>query len=121
MTKYPSGNADSAIGKKIKDRRKALKITQSQLAATVGVTAQQIQKYESGISRISVHAFVKICNGLNTRPEKLLSNFSFCEGTQDSDQDIESRLLEIFKMVENPKVKARILDLVEALIASEYE
>lgn len=45
---------DEAIGTRIRDVRILAGMTQQELASRVGVTAQQVQKYEYGASRISV-------------------------------------------------------------------
>ena len=44
---------DSHVGKRVRHRRKLLGMTQQQLARSVGIRFQQIQKYESGTNRIS--------------------------------------------------------------------
>ncbi|MDR2598572.1 MAG: helix-turn-helix domain-containing protein [Holosporales bacterium] len=119
VTNYQSETADKIVGSKIKVRRKSLKMTQKHLAGIVGVTAQQIQKYESGTNRITMDMFVKICHGLKMRPEQFLTSFSFCEGTSEYEKNLESKLLAIFRMIDNPIVKTRILDLVKALVSDE--
>lgn len=42
------------IGKRIKKRRKDLKISQEELAEALGVTYQQVQRYESGSNKLNV-------------------------------------------------------------------
>lgn len=44
---------DSVVGRRIKARRQALRMTQTQLADQIGVTFQQVQKYENGTNRVS--------------------------------------------------------------------
>ena len=44
---------DSHVGKRVRHRRKLLGMTQQELAQTVGIRFQQIQKYESGANRVS--------------------------------------------------------------------
>lgn len=44
---------DSHVGKRIRHRRWMLGITQQQLADAVGIKFQQIQKYETGMNRVS--------------------------------------------------------------------
>ena len=44
---------DVYLGKRLRRRRRLLGLTQQQLASTVGVRFQQIQKYECGANRIS--------------------------------------------------------------------
>ncbi len=44
---------DAYVGKRVKLRRVMLHMSQDELASMVGVTFQQIQKYESGANKIS--------------------------------------------------------------------
>ena len=49
----PNDQYDFLVGQRIKELRKAKKLTQKDLAQALGVSFQQIQKYEKGIDRIS--------------------------------------------------------------------
>ncbi len=44
---------DKYVGKRLKLRRVMLRMSQEELASMIGVTFQQVQKYESGANRIS--------------------------------------------------------------------
>jgi transcriptional regulator with XRE-family HTH domain len=44
---------DIQLGRRLRHRRRLLELTQGQLAASCGVTFQQIQKYEAGVVRMS--------------------------------------------------------------------
>ncbi len=44
---------DRHLGKRLRQRRRTLGLTQQQIAEAVGVRFQQIQKYECGSNRIS--------------------------------------------------------------------
>lgn len=44
---------DVYIGKRLKLRRVMLRMSQDELASMIGVTFQQVQKYENGVNRIS--------------------------------------------------------------------
>lgn len=59
-------NKRSYIGSKIKRRRRELKISQEKLGEIVGVTYQQIQKYENGLNRVSAEMLQKIASALDT-------------------------------------------------------
>lgn len=43
---------DVHVGSRIKWRRKVLKISQQKMAETLGLTFQQVQKYEKGMNRV---------------------------------------------------------------------
>ena len=46
-------SVDVQVGQKVRQRRSSLGLTQEELAASVGITYQQLQKYERGSNRIS--------------------------------------------------------------------
>lgn len=50
--KAPSG-IDRIVGQRLRWRRRELKLTQEQLGERLGLTFQQVQKYEKGVNRIS--------------------------------------------------------------------
>jgi transcriptional regulator with XRE-family HTH domain len=55
---------DLHLGKRLRRRRRLLGLTQQQLAATVGVRFQQIQKYECGANRISAARLWRLSEAL---------------------------------------------------------
>jgi DNA-binding XRE family transcriptional regulator len=56
---------DEYIGARMRERRVEPSITQSRLADELGVSFQQVQKYEKGINRISASRLFDICKILN--------------------------------------------------------
>jgi transcriptional regulator with XRE-family HTH domain len=56
---------DAYIGARMRERRLALSISQNQLGKDLGVSFQQIQKYESGQNRVSAARLFDICKALN--------------------------------------------------------
>ena len=53
------------IGTKIKGRRQELKLTQTKLGNKLGVTFQQVQKYEKGINGVSAFRLNQLSRILN--------------------------------------------------------
>ena len=56
---------DARIGQRIRALRVAREMTQGDLAARIGVTYQQVQKYESGSSRVMSARLLRIAMALN--------------------------------------------------------
>jgi transcriptional regulator with XRE-family HTH domain len=52
------------IGSRIKKARTALGISQMKLAEAIGVSFQQVQKYESGANRVSLEKLKEISRAL---------------------------------------------------------
>lgn len=59
-----TGEIERDIGQRIAARRVALGLTQQQLAEAVGVSFQQIHKYERGINRVSAARLWQIADAL---------------------------------------------------------
>lgn len=55
---------DVHVGKRVRNRRWLIGMTQQQLADKVGVKFQQIQKYETGMNRISASRLWDIADAL---------------------------------------------------------
>ncbi|KQW51033.1 MULTISPECIES: helix-turn-helix domain-containing protein [Ensifer] len=64
------------MGERLKIIRQTRGLSQEKLGAAIGVTFQQIQKYERGTNRISLPAFVQICQVLNAHPMEVIGDFS---------------------------------------------
>jgi len=65
---------DVALGLRIRQRRKALGVSQTALAEGVGLTFQQIQKYERGFNRVSFSRLVDIAHALDCRVVDLIGD-----------------------------------------------
>jgi transcriptional regulator with XRE-family HTH domain len=56
---------DRYIGTRMREQRLALSMSQERLGKELGVSFQQIQKYESGVNRVSAARLYSICKALN--------------------------------------------------------
>lgn len=55
---------DVEVGRRIRRRRMQHKMTQSELAKKLGISFQQVQKYETAKNRISISRLCMIANAL---------------------------------------------------------
>lgn len=62
---------DIAVGAKIRQRRKYLGLSQEALADALGITFQQVQKYERGSNRISASKMYAAAKALKCTPASL--------------------------------------------------
>ncbi len=65
---------DVALGLRIRQRRKSLGVSQTALADAIGLTFQQIQKYERGFNRVSFSRLVDIAHALDCRVVDLIGD-----------------------------------------------
>ena len=66
-------NAQNILGSRIMQRRKQLRIKQSELAEMLGVSDNQISNIENGKSFPKLNNFILLCNILNCNADYLLS------------------------------------------------
>jgi len=64
------------LGERVRAMRKLRMMTQSDLGSQLGVTFQQVQKYERGKNRLSVSMLLRVARVLCVPPELLLAGIS---------------------------------------------
>jgi transcriptional regulator with XRE-family HTH domain len=95
------------IGRKIKEYRKHCGLSQERLAELVGLSFQQIQKYESGVNRVNKDNLQSIANTLSVPVASFFEDQPI-EALPLSDQ--ERKLLESFRSVKDGNIKNCIVE-----------
>jgi transcriptional regulator with XRE-family HTH domain len=117
------GEKDRQIGELIRAQRLAKGLTQAQLGIQLGVTYQQIQKYEAGTNRVGAGRLAKIAELLNVP----ITFFYGATGSKNPQNDTlrllntaaAVRFLRAFSEIENKKVKSALVDLTESLAVDD--
>ena len=114
------------IGIEIRRIREARGISQMELAEQVGVSFQQIQKYEKGINRISVERVQQIAKALGTSVSTFFEKektpmvsepseeYSPRRASMEVTQE-EAKLLRLFRKVGNKKIREGLLRQLKGL------
>ena|ERR1700733_5034813 len=69
MAKKIVNPVDRHVGTRIRMQRMARGFSQTELGKAVGVTFQQVQKYEKGVNRVGASRLQQIANALKVRPD----------------------------------------------------
>ena len=132
MNKIPDP-IDRHVGSRVRMQRVLMKMSQEKLGDALGLTFQQVQKYEKGTNRIGASRLQQISKTLNVPPS------FFFEGAPSSSGEPEPAFQEegsqyvvdflataeglhlnrSFARIRDPKVRKRIVELVAALAESE--
>jgi transcriptional regulator with XRE-family HTH domain len=64
VTPRAATGVDTYIGSRMRERRSELGLSQMALGEQLGVSFQQVQKYESGVNRVSAARLFEICRAL---------------------------------------------------------
>jgi transcriptional regulator with XRE-family HTH domain len=67
-----AGSIDVDIGQRMRRLRNNKQLSQEELAARIGISCQQLQKYESGANRISASRLVQVADALNVEISRFL-------------------------------------------------
>ena len=123
---------DVHVGSRIRLRRAMLGLTQEKLADGVGVTFQQVQKYEKGTNRVSASRLFDFSKALDVpisfffdQIKGGVTEYKLAEEAQgyDAGPSIDKKesldLLRNFHRITEPKVRKKILDLVKSLSDGE--
>jgi transcriptional regulator with XRE-family HTH domain len=128
-----SNHVDVEVGQRIKQRRKSMSISQEKLGEALGVSFQQIQKYEKGMNRVSVSSLKTIAEFLGTNPiffygdEAPARQPGFAESGDGFDvvkmlRDPELKeLSRAFSSIKDETVRKTILDLVRSLTHTKQD
>lgn len=125
---------DTHVGERVRMRRKLLGVSQDQLADNLGLTFQQVQKYERGANRISASKLFRIAEILNVDVAYFFDGLpdpiegTGTDGTTLRVQEVMQTFLqtsegvelaEIFPRIASGRVRRQILDLVRTMAAEE--
>ena len=119
---------DLHVGARIRMRRKILGVSQERLADDLGLTFQQVQKYERGANRVSASKLYEIAKSLQSSVSYFfegLADPTDFEGFEEngSEQFVHDFLMTpeglelaaLFPRIGKSRVRRRILDLVRSM------
>ena len=132
---------DLHVGKRLRRRRRLLGLTQQQLAESIGIRFQQIQKYERGVNRIGASRLFDLARvldvpigfffddmsaelGGNAANRARGAAFGFAEGQEGFEDDTLHRretleLVRAYYRITDPSVRKRVFDLIKTLSPTE--
>lgn len=120
------------VGQRLRELRMLAGLSQSDLAATIGLTFQQLQKYERGVNRISASKLYLLARHLNVPVSTFFADLEGARGDGSAtagneagvgvDIAIHSRealvLARHYQRIRDPKVKAAIKSFFETCAGS---
>jgi len=120
---------DVHVGLQVRLRRKELKISQEKLADALGLTFQQVQKYERGSNRISASKLYEIARTLKVSIAWFFEGLgdplegrgaddkptgAFAHGFLMTQDGVD--LVNLFPKIPERRVRRRLVDLVRAMV-----
>jgi len=123
-------SADIRFGRKMRVRREMLRMSQTELGAALGVTFQQIQKYENGFNSVRASALEKLAGTLRVPityffdgqpPEQRQSE---CPGIDLGDFLATPEgfaLCAAFQHIESEAMRSAVIDLLQGLQGTTTE
>jgi len=133
MVKKAPNPVDRHVGSRVRMRRMMLSMSQEKLGDALGLTFQQVQKYEKGTNRIGASRLQQISNILQVPVAFLFDGAPDTPGSPRSAKDTPSptyvaeflatsdglALTKAFMRIEDPKLRRRIVDLVQQIAGDD--
>jgi transcriptional regulator with XRE-family HTH domain len=134
MAKKAPNPIDKHVGSRVRMRRMMLSMSQEKLGDALGLTFQQVQKYEKGTNRIGASRLQQISNILQVPVAFFFEGAPEINGGRGaSGKDAPSptyvadflatsdglALTKAFMRIPDPKLRRRIVDLVEQIAGEE--
>ena len=119
---------DIQVGNRVRIRRMLIGMSQERLGDTLGLTFQQVQKYEKGINRIGAGRLFEIARILGVPIDYFYDGVGADEeGPAEETPPVMAfvssgeglQLSLAFMKIRDPKVRKRVLDLVKSLAEEE--
>jgi transcriptional regulator with XRE-family HTH domain len=130
--KKSTGSIDKEVGSRVRMRRVSIGMSQEKLGDMLGLTFQQVQKYEKGMNRISVARLIEIARILGVDIHFFLNGVTSTKSAPGFAEekppayvaDVMStpeglQLVRNFTGIKNPKVRKSIVQLVASLAAQD--
>jgi transcriptional regulator with XRE-family HTH domain len=126
---------DVHVGSRIRLRRKIMGVSQERLAESLGLTFQQVQKYERGSNRVSASKLYEIAATLQTQIAYFFEGLADPSAIQDGEVAPEAErfvqdfllmpegleLAGLFPKITRARVRRRVLDLVRSMAEEETD
>jgi transcriptional regulator with XRE-family HTH domain len=121
-TKAPDAR-DIDVGRRIRAQRLVCRMSQTELANNLGVTFQQVQKYEKGVNRVGAGRLSRIAEVLNVPVAFFFSGDMSPSVPSDSASTglsfLETagavRLVRAYSHIEDPQIRRALVDLAEEI------
>lgn len=120
---------DVELGKRIRLRRVEMNISQAELGDKLGVSFQQVQKYEKGINRVGAARLQQVATALDVPVTFFFDDEGLGKRASNDKREVESllfidsafclRLLRAYTAVKDQKVQRQFVLLIERIAANE--
>ncbi len=135
MIKKVPNPIDRHVGSRVRMRRMLAGVSQEKLGEALGLTFQQVQKYEKGANRISASRLQQIAKKLDVPVSFFFEGAPSGDAAATGFSDSASaayisdflatsegvQLTKAFLRIKNGRVRRRIVDLAEALAEEDEE
>jgi transcriptional regulator with XRE-family HTH domain len=107
--------ADVEIGKRIATLRAARGMSQTALGSKLGVSFQQVQKYEAGVNRISAGRLISVADALGCSASDLLGAFTAAAPYDIFHGHLVPELLAAFSRINDHSSRSGVLRIVTSI------
>jgi len=133
VPKKQANPIDVQVGNRVRIRRMLIGMSQERLGDLLGLTFQQVQKYEKGVNRIGAGRLFEMARILNVPVDFFYEGVNANTGQPGTAEGESAPVMEFvssgeglqlslaFMKIKDAKVRKRVLDLVKSLAEEEAQ
>jgi transcriptional regulator with XRE-family HTH domain len=133
VPKKQANPIDIQVGNRVRIRRMLIGMSQERLGDLLGLTFQQVQKYEKGVNRIGAGRLFEVSRILNVPVDFFYEGLSAAGDQPGMGENQSAPVMEFvssgeglqlslaFMKIKDAKVRKRVLDLVKSLAEDEEQ
>lgn len=117
-THRATSETDVVIGSNLRRLRISRSMSLASLAESLGVTFQQIQKYETGLNRIAVSTLIDMCRSLECEFQDFVVGLDMGEGVKAAPQEFSRKAVSVANSIDgisNPEVQNALVRLMSSI------
>lgn len=113
-------SVNAHVGRRLRQTRVARGTSLQALATAIDVSYQQLSKFERGENRVSASALFKLARALNVEFGFFFEGLEPGKPSPSPRADADADLHLVLARVDNPAVRARLVELVRTLEVSRF-
>ena len=133
MPKKQANPIDAQVGNRVRLRRMLIGMSQERLGELLGLTFQQVQKYEKGVNRIGAGRLFEVARILGVPIDYFYEGVAPQAGSGFAENEASPPVMEFvssgeglqlslaFMKIKDPKLRKRVLDLVKQMAEDASE
>ena len=115
---------DTAVGSRIRELRVRHGISQEELGRLIGVSFQQVQKYEKGLNRLGASRLVQICEALCVPIASVFDGIDTTKAAKRQDASLSNEAAKVardWSLIKNDELRHAAKNMIRSMLNASID